>query len=121
MVCSDFLCSQHNKLMRRDENAHPVEAGHEPAAAVPRPARVRWAIAGARLQPTRPGGCGKRLLCFESVLAELPSRAIAVLVIDDLKAFMQPPERRNGTTEVLGRLLDFPASGPVLCHAEVSD
>jgi hypothetical protein len=111
IVCSAFFCSQHKDL-HRDANASPVELAMSLLLqTLDQQTGLDTRQLGHIFSELDPSSVSSICSALEAVLARLPPTVIIVLVIDDLKTFMQPPERREGTIEVVARLLDFHRNG----------
>lgn len=111
IVCSAYFCSQHRNL-HKDENASPTELAMSLLLQTLEQQRgLDSRQLGHIFDQLDPTDVGSICSALEAILSRLPPTVIIVLLIDDLKAFMQPPQRREATIEVVARLLDFHRRG----------
>ncbi|RSM16662.1 hypothetical protein CDV31_004434 [Fusarium ambrosium] len=111
LICLPFFCSQHRDF-KKDPNASPTELAMSLLLQLLDNYRDfdphHLELAFDELdQNSAESIC----FAFETLISQLPASVILVLLIDDLKAFTQPQERKLGTIEVVERLLDIHRRG----------
>ncbi|RSL48874.1 hypothetical protein CEP54_012701 [Fusarium duplospermum] len=111
LICLSFFCSQHRDF-KKDPDASPAELAMSLLLQLVDNYRDfdphHLELAFDELDQT-----SAESICFalETLISQLPAIVILVLLIDDLKAFTQPRERKIGTIEVVERLLDIHRRG----------
>ncbi|KAI9150606.1 NAD(P)H azoreductase [Paramyrothecium foliicola] len=107
IICLAFFCSQHTDFLG-DVNGSPTELAM--SLLLQLVDQFRGFSSGELERLSRelnPSDIESICNCFEKLVINIPADVILVLMIDDLKFFMEPSERRIGTLEVVKRLLDM--------------
>ncbi|RSL50749.1 hypothetical protein CEP53_008684 [Fusarium sp. AF-6] len=111
LICLPFFCSQHRDF-KKDPNASPTELAMSLLLQLLDNYRDfdshHLELAFDQLDQN---SVESICFAFETLISQLPASVILVLLIDDLKAFAQPLERKLGTVEVVERLLDIHRRG----------
>lgn len=111
IVCSAFFCSQHRDTYR-DANATPAELVMSLLLqTLDQQQQLDPQQLGLIFSQLDPTDAHSVACALEAVLSALPANVIVVLVVDDLRAFMQPAERQRETVEIVARLLEFHRRG----------
>ncbi|KAM5349961.1 hypothetical protein ACJ41O_006466 [Fusarium nematophilum] len=110
-VCLAFFCSQHKDLAR-DENASPAELAMSLLLQLlDQHHDFDPHFLGQIFDELEPTDIESICSALEALVSQLPANVILILLIDDLKVFTQPRERRQGTIEVVDRLLGIHHGG----------
>ncbi|RTE84229.1 hypothetical protein BHE90_001318 [Fusarium euwallaceae] len=111
LICLPFFCSQHRDF-KKDPNASPTELAMSLLLQLLDnyrdfdPHHLERAF-----DELDQNSAESICFAFETLISQLPASVILVLLIDDLKAFAQPLERKLGTVEVVEQLLDIHRRG----------
>ncbi|KAF4460099.1 hypothetical protein FALBO_13127 [Fusarium albosuccineum] len=111
LVCLAFFCSRHQDFSR-DENGNPAELVM--SLLLQLLDRYRYfdlrqlGLAFDELDPT---DIDSICSVFGNLISQLPTNVIVFVMVDDLRVFTQPEERKRGMIDVLERLLDIHRGG----------
>ncbi|KAF5011929.1 hypothetical protein FDECE_1994 [Fusarium decemcellulare] len=111
LVCLAFFCSQHQDFAR-DENGNPAELVMSLLLQLlDRYRDFDLRQLGLIFDELDPTDIDSICSVFGNLISQLPSNVIVFVMVDDLRAFTQPGERKRGLTDVLERLLDIHRGG----------